>query len=228
MAFADLNSLRDMGRTTSGDEDLRVRIGIFGGSFDPVHHGHLIAAECVREQARLDRVLFVPVARPPHKPGRILAESRHRLEMLTLAIGGNDAFAVSSVELDRGGTSYTVDTLATLAAEHPADTLALVLGPDALASLPSWREPVRIATLAEIVPVERDRLDDLTAAAEDAWLADLLGRESLAAILARRVRMPAVEIRATDLRTAVAAGRSIRYRTPRAVERYIATYGLYR
>jgi nicotinate-nucleotide adenylyltransferase len=217
-----------MGRTTSGDEDLPVRIGIFGGSFDPVHHGHLIAAECVREQAGLDRVLFVPAAGPPHKPGRILADGRQRLEMLTLAIGGNDAFAVSSVELDRGGTSYTVDTLAALAAEHPADTLALVLGPDTLAGLPTWREPARIDALAEIVPVERDRLDDLAAAAEDAGLADLLGRESLAAILARRARMPAVEIRATDLRAAVAAGRSIRYRTPRAVERYIATHGLYR
>jgi nicotinate-nucleotide adenylyltransferase len=205
-----------------------MRIGVFGGSFDPVHFGHLIAAECAREQARLDRVVFVPAAAPPHKPGRILAEGRHRLEMLALAIGGHDAFGVSSLELDRGGTSYTVDTLTTLATVHPGDALVLLLGPDALAGLPTWREPRRIAALAEIVPVERDALDDLSAAMVAGGLADLLGPEAVAALLARRVRMPAVGIRATDLRASIAAGQSIRYRTPRAVERYIATHGLYR
>jgi nicotinate-nucleotide adenylyltransferase len=205
-----------------------MRIGVFGGSFDPVHFGHLIAAECAREQARLDRVVFVPAAAPPHKPGRILAEGRHRLEMLALAIGGHDAFGVSSLELDRGGTSYTVDTLTTLATVHPGDALVLLLGPDALAGLPTWREPRRIAALADIVPVERDALDDLSAAVADGALADLLGPEAVAALLARRVRMPAVGIRATDLRASIAAGQSIRYRTPRAVERYIATHGLYR
>jgi nicotinate-nucleotide adenylyltransferase len=204
-----------------------MRIGVYGGSFDPVHIGHLIAAECAREQARLDRVVFVPAAAPPHKPGRILADGRHRLEMLSLAIGGHEAFTVSSVELERGGTSYTVDTLALLAASYPGDTLALLLGPDALAGLPTWREPERIATLAEIVPVERDGLDDLAAAAA-AGLARLVGHEAAAAILARRVRMPAIGVRATALRAAVAAGHSIRYQTPRAVERYIATHDLYR
>ncbi len=205
-----------------------MRIGVFGGSFDPVHLGHLIAAECAREQAQLDQVVFVPAAAPPHKPGRILAEGRHRLEMLSLAIGGHDPFAVSSIELDRGGTSFTVDTLTELAGTHPDDTLVLLLGPDALAGLPTWREPERIATLAEIVAVERDSLDDLAAAMAAGGLADLLGTDAVAVILARRVRMPAVGVRATGLRAAVAAGRSIRYRTPRAVERYIATHGLYR
>jgi nicotinate-nucleotide adenylyltransferase len=147
--------------------------------------------------------------------------------MLSLAIGGHEAFTVSSVELERGGTSYTVDTLALLAASYPGDTLALLLGPDALAGLPTWREPERIATLAEIVPVERDGLDDLAAAAA-AGLARLVGHEAAAAILARRVRMPAIGVRATALRAAVAAGHSIRYQTPRAVERYIATHDLYR
>ena len=203
-----------------------MRIGVFGGSFDPVHYGHLLAAESAREQMALDHVLFVPAAASPHKPGRILAEPRHRLEMLTLAIGGHDAFTVSTIELDRGGTSYTVDTLATLAAEHPSDTLVLLLGPDALAGLATWKDPCRIATQAEIVPIERERLDDLTAAGGD--LAGVLGTAPLAAILGRRVRMPAIDIRATDLRAAIAAGRSIRYRTPRSVEQYIITHGLYR
>ena len=205
-----------------------MRIGVFGGSFDPVHYGHLIAAECAREQARLDRVVFVPAAAPPHKPGRRLADGRHRLELLALAIGGHDAFAVSSIEIDRGGTSYTVDTLAGLAADHPGDRLVLILGPDSLAGFTSWRDPARIAALAEIVPVERESLDDLATAAAAGGLAEVLGPEAVAALLARRVRMPAIGIRATDLRAAVAAGRSIRYRTPRAVERSIATLGLYR
>jgi nicotinate-nucleotide adenylyltransferase len=207
--------------------EIIMRIGIFGGSFDPVHVGHLIAAECAREQAGLDRVVFVPAATPPHKPGRILADGRQRLEMLALAIGGHDAFAVSPVELDRGGTSYTVDTLTALTAAHPDDRLVLLLGPDAVAGLPTWREPKQIAALAEIVPVERESLDDLATTVAHGGLADLLGPEATAALLARRVRMPAVGIRATDLRAAVAAGRSIRYRTPRGVERFIATHGLY-
>ena len=148
--------------------------------------------------------------------------------MLSLAIGGHDAFAVSGIELDRGGTSYTVDTLTTLTAAHPGDTLVLLLGPDALAGLATWREPHRIAALAEIVPVERDSLDDLAAAVVAGGLPALLGEQAVAAILARRVRMPAVGIRATDIRAVIAGGGSFRYRTPRAVERYITTHGLYR
>jgi nicotinate-nucleotide adenylyltransferase len=149
--------------------------------------------------------------------------------MLSLAIGGHDAFAVSTIELDRGGTSYTVDTLADLAAHSPGDTLVLLLGPDALAGLATWKEPGRIATLAEIVPVERASLDDVTASAMvmESGLADVLDEAAITGILGRRVRMPAIGIRATDLRAAVAGSRSIRYRTPRSVERYIATHGLY-
>lgn len=205
-----------------------MRIGIFGGSFDPVHDGHLVAAECAREQARLERVIFVPAAESPHKVGVRLADASHRLAMLWLAIGGNDSFSVSSIELDRGGTSFTVDTLAELAEQHPADTLVLLLGPDSLAGLATWKEPERIATLAEIVPIERDQLDDVRASTSASGLADILGEEAVNALLARRVRMPAIGIRATLLREAVARGNSIRYRTPRAVERYIATHGLYR
>jgi nicotinate-nucleotide adenylyltransferase len=205
-----------------------MRIGVFGGSFDPVHVGHLIAAECCREQAGLDRVVFVPAAVPPHKRDRVLAEPQHRLEMLRLATGGHDAFAISTVELDRGGVSYTVDTLAALAAAHPGADLRLVLGPDALADLPTWREPARILELALPLAVERESLDDVAALAADARLAALLGRERLERVVAQRVRMPAIGIRATALRGAVAAGLSIRFLTPRAVERFIATHGLYR
>jgi len=204
-----------------------MRIGVFGGSFDPVHLGHLIAAECCREQLGLDRVIFMPAAVPPHKQDRRLAAARHRLEMLTLATGGHESFAVASDELDRGGVSYTVDTLAGLAARHAGDRLSLLLGPDAAVALPTWREPRRIVELAEVVVMERESLDDVGSTAARAALEPLLGREGLDRVLAGRVRLPAIGIRASDIRAAVAAGRSIRYRTPRAVEQYIVSHGLY-
>lgn len=205
-----------------------MRIGIYGGSFDPVHLGHLVAAECCREQAALDRVLFVPAAVPPHKQGRRLADAADRVAMLTLAIGGHEAFAVSTVELDRGGVSFTIDTLGDLAARHPHDALVLILGPDSLAQLPTWREPRSILDGWEVVAVERAGCDDVAAIVREPVLAELLGRDRAERLVASRVRMPAIGIRATDLRAAVAAGRSIRFRTPRAVEAYIAAQGLYR
>jgi len=205
-----------------------VRIGVFGGSFDPVHIGHLLAAECCREQAGLDRVLFVPAAIQPHKQDRQLASGQHRMEMLALATGGNEAFAVSGDELERGGVSYTVDTLERLKARHPDDDLLLILGPDAFLGLPTWREPQRIIDLAEVLAMERESLDDLSDAATRGPLETLLGRERLDHVISKRVRLPAIGIRASDLRAAVAAGQSIRYRTPRAVEQYIAAHQLYR
>jgi len=205
-----------------------VRIGVFGGSFDPVHIGHLLAAECCREQAGLDRVLFVPTAIQPHKQHRQLASGQHRLEMLALATGGHDAFEVSNDELARGGVSYTVDTLERLTAQHPGDDLLLILGPDAFLGLPTWREPRRIVELAGIIAVERESLDDLSSAVSRGPLESLLGRERLDRVIAERVMLPAIGIGASDLRSAVAAGKSIRYRTPRAVEQYIAAHQLYR
>lgn len=205
-----------------------MRIGVFGGSFNPIHLGHLIAAECCREQRGLDRVLFVPAAIPPHKQQDALTAPQQRLEMVGLAIGGHDAFAVSTLEIERGGVSYTVDTLAALAAAHPGAELHLILGPDSVRQLSTWREPARIATLARIAAVEREGIDDIAGAVEAAGLPALLGVDVAAAVVASRVRMPAIGIRGSDLRAAVAAGRSIRFRTPRAVERFIETHGLYR
>lgn len=205
-----------------------MRIGIFGGSFDPVHHGHLLVAECCREQAALDRVLFVPAAMQPFKQDRTLAAGHHRAEMLALAVGGNPAFAVSTLELDRGGVSYTVDSLATLRSQHEGDELCLILGPDALESLADWHEPGRILASARVLAVERDGLDDVAAIVRDPRLAALLGPERAARIVADKVAVPAIGIRASGLRSLVKAGRSIRYRTPRAVEQYITAHGLYR
>jgi nicotinate-nucleotide adenylyltransferase len=205
-----------------------MRIGLYGGSFDPVHQGHLIVAECCREQARLDRVLFLPAAIPPHKQDQPLAAADLRVEMLRLATGGHPAFAVSTDEIDRGGVSYTVETLARLEAAHPADELLLILGPDALADLPTWREPATILDRAEIIAVEREGLDDIRAIVAAPKLASLLGPDRSQRVATNRVICPAIGIRASALRAAIAAGHSIRYRTPRAVEQYIATHRLYR
>lgn len=205
-----------------------MRIGFFGGSFDPVHLGHLLAAECCREQARLDRVVFMPAAVPPHKQQRSLAPAEQRVDMLRLAIGGHDAFTVSTDEIDRGGVSYTVDTLARMADTHRGDTLCLILGPDAIRDFPTWREPARILDLAEIIVVEREGVDDLASLDRDPAVLATIGRDRLLRIAAARVRMPAIGIRASGLRAAVAAGHSIRYRTPRAVEAYIQNHRLYR
>lgn len=204
-----------------------MRIGVFGGSFDPVHLGHLIAAECCREQAGLDRVIFMPAAVPPHKQDRQLSAAADRVEMLRLAVGGHDSFAVSTLEVDRGGISFTVDTLSRLREVHPADELFLLLGPDAIAEFPTWREPTRILELATPLVMMREVIDDLSVIAGDARLATLIGQERLVAIVAEPVRLPAIGIRASDLRAAVAAGRSIRFRTPRAVEAYVAAHRLY-
>ena len=204
-----------------------MRIGIYGGSFDPVHVGHLLVAESCREAARLDRVDFLPAAVPPHKQSRSLAAPEHRLAMLELAIGGNPGFGILQDELARGGVSWTVDTLAALAAARPGDALHLILGPDALAELPTWRDPARILELATVLAVEREGLDDVAAVVAAPALRALLGAKRARQVTETRVRCPLLGIRSTDLRRRVAEGRSIRYLTPAAVERYIAAHRLY-
>jgi nicotinate-nucleotide adenylyltransferase len=201
-----------------------MRLGVFGGSFDPVHFGHLLLAECCREQLSLDRVWFVPTASQPFKRSGPVAEAGQRLDMLRLAIGGHPAFEVSTIELDRGGVSYTVDTLETIHREQPDAELYLLMGADSLADFPTWREPQRICELAIPVAVRR------AGAAEPDYVrvASLMSPDRLAIAEKSRVEMPAVDFSASDIRGRVAAGQSIRYRTPRAVEKYIEVQRLYR
>ncbi len=206
-----------------------MRLGIFGGSFDPVHYGHLLLAECCREQCGLDEVWFVPAAVPPHKQQASLTAADHRVEMLRLATGGDTAFAVSTLELDRGGLSFTVDTLAKIHEDQPGDDLFLLLGADSLADLPNWREPARICELALPVGVRRPAIVGSSAPEPDFQvLAPLVSAERLNLIRRQHVEMPVIGLSASEIRRSVAAGRSIRYRTPRTVERYIKTHGLYR
>jgi nicotinate-nucleotide adenylyltransferase len=201
-----------------------MRLGIFGGSFDPVHYGHLLLAECCREQCRLDRVWFVPAAVAPHKIGRALTAGPQRVDMLRLAIGGQEAFVVSTMELDRGGVSYTVDTLEAIHAEQPDAELFLLVGSDSLADMPNWRQPRRICELALPVTVCQAGGPPPDFAA----IAPLVAAERFEAIRRQQVEMPLVDLRASEIRRRVAAGLSIRYRTPRAVEKYIEAEQLYR
>jgi nicotinate-nucleotide adenylyltransferase len=201
-----------------------MRLGIFGGSFDPVHYGHLLLAETCREQCALDRVWLLPTAASPFKQDRRTASSRHRVEMLRLAIGGHPALEISTLEIDRGGVSYTVDTLAGIHAQQPDAELYLLMGADALADLPLWREAGRICQLAIPVVVRR------AGAAEPSFdpLQGIVTPQRLELCRTHQVTMPIIELASTDIRARVARGNSIRYRTPRAVEKYIASHGLYR
>ncbi|MCI0357805.1 MAG: nicotinate-nucleotide adenylyltransferase [Planctomycetaceae bacterium] len=201
-----------------------MRLGIFGGSFNPVHYGHLVLAEVCRETCGLDEVWLVPAAVPPHKQGVEMASGKARLEMLELALAGNEHLRPSPVELDRGGVSYTVDTLACIAEEKPGASLFLLMGADSLEDLPTWREPERICALATPIVVRRAGSPEPDFSA----LAPLVSAERLAEIRRWQVEMPLVELSSTDLRQRAAAGKSLRFRTPRAVERYIETHGLYR
>lgn len=200
-----------------------MRVGIFGGTFDPVHYGHLLLAETCREQCRLDQVLFLPASIPPHKQQWHLTPAERRVEMLRLAIAGHEAFSVSELEVRRGGVTYTVDTLTAIREQQPQDELFFLMGADSLRDLPTWRDSARICSLA--VPVVVRRRD--TPEPDLGALADMVPPARLEEIRRHQVQMPLVDFSSTAIRQAVAGGRSIRYQTPRAVEMYIRTQRLY-
>ena len=203
-----------------------MRLGLFGGTFDPVHYGHLILAECCREACALDAVWFLPAGDPPHKELGGISSGQARAEMLEFAIAGHPQFAVNRMELERDGKTFTFETLQRLHAEDSTRDLFFLIGADSLADLPTWREPKRILELATIVAVNRgDRpLPDVNA------VATRIGGESSKSQIAGRimvVTMPGIDISSTDLRRRVREGKSIRFLTPRAVEIYIAEHRLY-
>jgi nicotinate-nucleotide adenylyltransferase len=204
-----------------------MRLGIFGGTFDPVHYGHLLLAESCREQLALDEVWFVPAAVPPHKQQRVLTPGAQRVEMLELALGGHAAFRVSLVELERGGVNYTVETLAQVRSLDAASELYFLMGADSLRDFPTWKEPARICQLATLVVVCRAG-GGANEALDWSGLASLVSPRRLEEIQKCQVEMPRIDLSSSEIRERVAAGRSIRYRTPKAVEKYIESHGLYR
>ncbi|MBN2024755.1 MAG: nicotinate (nicotinamide) nucleotide adenylyltransferase [Pirellulales bacterium] len=200
-----------------------MRLGIFGGSFDPVHFGHLLLAECCREQCQMDQVWFVPSSVPPHKQGNSLSPVASRIAMLELAMAGHEHFAVSRFEAERGGVCYTVDTLRHFHGQYPEAEMFLLLGADMLADLPNWREAAEVCRLALPVSVNRAGVPEPSLEP----LGTLLPPERIEEIRRHRVEMPLIGLSGTAIRRRVAAGQSIRYQVPPAVERFIEVQGLY-
>ena len=201
-----------------------MRIGIFGGTFDPVHLGHLILAEQAREQGQLDEVWFVPAPRPPQKDGRAITRFDVRVEMLELAIAGNPSFRVDPLEKDRTGPSYTVDTLIELHRRAPEHAYALIVGGDALADLPLWRDPRGIVSRAELLVMARPGSPRIA----EADLRQALALTSADELRIRFVEAPLIDIASRDIRRRVAARRSVRYLLPRAIEVFVGERRLYR
>ncbi|WP_339727216.1 nicotinate-nucleotide adenylyltransferase [uncultured Gimesia sp.] len=198
-----------------------MRIGIFGGTFDPVHNAHLLLAEQCREQSNLDEVWFIPAGSPPHKESTGITSGKPRREMLDFGIAGHPAFVIKDLELHREGPSYTVETLRQLKETHPDDEFFLIVGADSVRDLHTWREPAAILELATLTGVNRPNisLPDLTE------LAQKFGEEVIAKIL--WVTMPGIDISSTDIRKRIREKKSVRYMTPRAVEVYIHNNRLY-
>jgi nicotinate-nucleotide adenylyltransferase len=194
-------------------------VGLIGGTFDPIHHGHLAIAEEAREALGLERVLFIPSATPPHRPGRPITEAADRLAMVRLAVAGNPAFAVSEVEVERGGASYTVETLTFLRGAGIADPW-FILSSEALAGFPSWREPARILELARLAVVPRAGYEPL----DSAWVE---ARFPGGGDRVRFLSGPLLPISGSVVRGRAAAGRSVRYLVPDGVAAWIADHRLY-
>ena len=198
------------------------RIGVFGGSFDPVHMGHLTIAQDAVEQLELDRLIFVPAAVPPHKQEKTLAVGQQRFEMLQLATEGNLSFEVSDMELRRGGVSYTVDTMKQIQLEHPGAELFFVVGLDSLTILHLWRNVEQLLELCTVVPFARGGEDPARVAEQIQLSKDWKNK-----LLGRVIRIHEVEISASEIRMRLAEGLSIRYLVPPEVEMYIAEHGIY-
>ena len=192
-----------------------MRLAIFGGSFDPPHIGHLLVALDAAEQLAFDRVVFVPAATQPLKAGRAVASAEQRTAMVRLLVDGDPRLEVSTVEVDRSGLSFTVDTLAHFAERQPQDTRFLLLGDDVLASFGQWKEPKRILELAQVVLLERE------------------GQRStlppvMEGVHVQRLRTRRIDVSSTEIRERIRTGKSVRGMVTDGVAEYIGRAGLYR
>ncbi|WKD57197.1 Nicotinate-nucleotide adenylyltransferase [Corynebacterium capitovis DSM 44611] len=192
------------------------RIGIMGGTFDPIHHGHLVAASEVADRFDLDEVLFVPTGEPWQKSGRQVSPAEHRYLMTVIATASNPRFSVSRVDIDRGGATYTIDTLRDLAERRPGAELFFITGADALSSIMSWHDWDKMFRLAQFVGVTRPGYD----LREDMLPAEHQERVHL-------IEIPAMAISSTDCRQRAAEGRPVWYLVPDGVVQYIAKNKLY-
>jgi nicotinate-nucleotide adenylyltransferase len=189
-----------------------MRRGIFGGTYNPPHWGHLLVAESIRESLSLDIVTFVPTSVPPHKYANGLVAPEHRMEMVRCAIAGNPGFEVSDVEIRRGGVSYTVDTLQAFKDKDPTDSLHLLIGMDNLIEFNTWRSPETILQLAEVIVMTRPGFSRAPSGDSERFTF---------------CSVPAVDVSSTDIRSRIKQHKSVRYLIPQAVAEYIRLHELY-
>ena len=201
-----------------------TRIGIFGGSFDPIHFGHLLLAELCCESFQLDQIRFLVANVSPFKTDQQPASDKDRIEMVMLAIGGNPKFEIDTREIDRGGVSYTIDSVRSISAELPGSKLFLLMGSDALADIAKWREPSELFRLVTPSVISRGGVGDPPWNVLEPYIDPIRMME----ILKSKVTAPQIEISSRDLRERCRRGKSIRYQVPSAVEMFIRERGLYR
>lgn len=188
-----------------------MRIGLMGGTFNPIHNAHLIAASEVHEVLKLDQVIFIPAANPWQKSDLEIAPAATRLQMVKLAIEGDSRFVASDIEIVRGGETYTIDTVKQLLSENPKNEYFWITGTDALVNMPTWRDFAKLTELIEIVAVNRNGASQTDTGFKYTF-----------------VQIPEFQISATQIRDRIKSGRSIKYLVPTAVELFIETSGLYK
>ncbi|MGI6434308.1 MAG: nicotinate-nucleotide adenylyltransferase [Syntrophomonadaceae bacterium] len=199
-----------------------TKLAVMGGTFDPVHYGHLIAAEHARVEVGIDKVIFIPAGTPPHKDVTEVSEWEHRCRMLQLAIADNPAFELSSLEVRRPGFSYTIDTIRCLQSVFPNSRIYFIMGADALLTIDTWKDYLQLTVLCRFIVVTRpnfiiQRSHPVLAALPDEWWQHM-----------KQVEIPALDISSTDIRQRVAGKKTIKYLLPDQVEQYIFQNNLYR
>lgn len=202
--------------------DNKCKIGILGGTFDPIHIGHLIVAETVVQECSLDKVVFIPTGIPPHKSNYKVTSSNFRYDMLKIAIEGNESFDVSTMEIDRQGITYTIDTLQAISREpYGGDTLNFIIGGDTLMEVGGWKDAAKVVKLCRLIVYQRPGFNEEKVMKEAERLRRLLGASVIF------VNGPLLEISSTEIRQRIKKGKSIRYLVPQKVEEYIYSHNLY-
>jgi len=204
--------------------DMQRKVGILGGTFNPVHMGHLIMARDAMERFELDEVLLMPCATPPHKSSHQIAEARHRIAMLEMVTEIDACLALSQIEIERGGVSYTIDTIRQLQHEYPQTAFSFIIGADSLNELYTWKQIDRLLEMCRFITLGRPGFDITDMTSEQLKLPDPWPERLLSCVM----RGHLIDVSSTEIRNRVAEGLSIRYLVPDMVEMYIQEHNLYR
>ena len=202
--------------------DNKMKVGIMGGTFDPIHHGHLAMAEAVRTKYGLEKILFIPSGNPPHKTHRYITSKSHRYNMSILATISNEFFEVSDVEIQKERLSYTVDTLLELNEKNPNVQYYLIMGADAFCDIETWNRVEKLFELSKVVGATRPGID------MDDFKSNIARIQQKYQTQILHVHVPSLDISSTDIRNRIMDGMTIKYLLPKNVEQYIYKYNLYR